>query len=216
MEFGTPFSYPFKDPNWFKKFILPGLCMLIPVIGQFVLMGWMVEIVRRVINDIPDLLPELDFGGQLGKGFQAWVIALVYSIPIIILILPIQLVGPLGAAADMDPDTLATIMAVVSVCCGGLILIYSILVGFLLPAAIGNFAAKGQLSAGLRFGEVFGLVKTAPVAYLIVLVGSILAGLIAQLGVIICVVGILVTAPFASAIMGHFYGQAYKEATSKL
>ena len=74
MEFGTPFSYPFKDPNWFKKFILPGLCMLIPVIGQFVLMGWMVEIVRRVINDIPDLLPELDFGSQLGKGFQTWVI----------------------------------------------------------------------------------------------------------------------------------------------
>lgn len=216
MEFGTPFSYPFKDPNWFKKFILPGLCMLIPVIGQFVLMGWMVEIVRRVINDTPDPLPELDFGGQLGKGFQAWVIGLVYSIPIFILVLPIQLVAPIGAAADMDPDTMATIMAIVSVCCGGLTLIYSILVGFLLPAAIGNFAAKGQLGAGLRFAEVFGLVKAAPVAYLIVLVGSILAGLIGQLGAVVCVVGLLVSIPFAAAIMGHFYGQAYKEATSKL
>jgi len=43
-----------------------------------------------------------------------------------------------------------------------------------------------------------------------------LAGLIGQLGVIACVVGLLITIPLAAAIMGHFYGQAYKEATSKL
>jgi hypothetical protein len=30
MDFGKAFSYPFQDPNWFKKIIIPGLVMLIP------------------------------------------------------------------------------------------------------------------------------------------------------------------------------------------
>lgn len=216
MEFGRAFSYVFKDPDWLKKVAITGLIGLIPVLGQLYLFGWGLEMSRRVIKGEPELLPEIDFGGFLGKGFQAWVIALVYSIPVFILQLPLQLVGPLGASLQMDQDTLSYLMIAVSVCCGGLLLIYSIFLALMLPAAIGNFVSKNQLGAGLRFGEVFALVKAAPVAYLLVLVGNLLVGIIAPLGLIACIIGVVVTQAYGLAVMGHFIGQAYKQATQKL
>lgn len=216
MEFGRAFSFVFKDPDWIKKVAISGLIGLIPVLGQLYLLGWGLETTRRVIKGETELLPEIDFGGFLGKGFQAWVIALVYAIPVIILQLPLQLVGPLGASLQMDQDTLSYLMIGVSVCCGGLLLIYSIILAFMVPAALGNFVAKNQLGAGLRFGEVFALVKAAPVTYLLVIVGNLLVGFIAPLGLIACVIGVVVTQAYGLAVMGHFIGQAYREATHKL
>jgi hypothetical protein len=215
MEFGQAFTYVFKDPDWLKKVALTGLIGLIPIVGLFYILGWALEMARRVINNEPEVLPEINFGAFMGKGFQAFIIALIYSIPAIIFSLPSQLVGPIAVALQLDSNTLNIVITVVSVCCGGLTLIYNILLGFMLPAALGNFAAKGQLGAGLRFGEVFGLVKAAPVAYLLVLVGEIIVGIISPLGAIACIIGIIVTEAYGLAVMGHFIGQAYKVASAK-
>jgi hypothetical protein len=215
MEFGQAFTYVFKDPDWLKKIALTGLIGLIPIVGLFYILGWALEMARRVINNEPEILPDIDFGTFLGKGFQAFIIALIYSIPAIIFSLPPQLVGPIAGTLPQDSNTPAIAITVVSLCCGGLTLIYNILLGFMLPAALGNFAAKGQLGAGLRFNEVFGLVKAAPVSYLLVLVGEIIVGIISPLGVIACIIGIVVTEAYGMAVMGHFIGQAYKVASTK-
>jgi xanthosine utilization system XapX-like protein len=214
MQFGEAFSYVFKDPDWIKKLALAGLVSLIPVIGQFFLIGWGVEVARRVINNDPTPLPGIEFGAFLSSGFKAWVIMMVYAIPIFIFVLPIQLVTPIAASLELDMDVLQIVMVVVSVCCGGLLLVYSIFMGFMLPAALGNFAAKGTIGAGLRFGEVFALVKTRPVSYLLVLLGGILGSFIGQLGVIICVVGVIITMAYYMAIYGHLIGQAYNDAAT--
>jgi len=213
MNFGQAFTYVFEDPDWAKKVLIPALIGLIPLIGQLFLIGWMLDITRRVIEQNPRPLPELDFGRQLGEGFKGFVIGLVYAIPIIILDIPIIIVSVLMSNENMDPNTAGPLVTVVSLCCGGLILLYSILMAFLLPAALGKFAASGNLSAGLRFQEVFGLLRAAPGAYLMVFLGVIVAGFIAGLGSIACGIGVLATIAYAQAIMGHLYGQAYVEAT---
>lgn len=214
MEFGRAFTYPFEDQNWLKKIALAALVSLIPIVGQLFLLGWGLEIARRVIQRDPVVLPDLDFGANLGKGFQAFLVSLVYSIPIWILSLPIYLIGPIGNALQFDEQSIQVMMIVVSVCFGGLILLYSIALAFALPAAFGNLAAKGQLGAGFKFGEIFALVKAAPVAYLLVILGSIVASFIGSLGVIACAIGVIFTYAYAMAIMGHLYGQAYNQATA--
>jgi hypothetical protein len=156
-------------------------------------------------------LPDLDFGGQLGIGFKAWVIALVYSLPMIIFSIPMQIVPAVGSALELDSNTLNIAVIAISVCCGGLMLIYGILMGLMLPAALGKFIDTGRLGAALHFGEVFGLVRAAPVAYLLVIVGSLVASFVISLGSIACGVGVLITAPYGLAIMGNLYGQAYKQ-----
>ena len=90
MNFGRPFSFAFEDPDWLKKIALAALVTLIPVVGQFFIMGWGLEITRRVIKGEPTLLPDLDFGKNLGTGFKAWVISLVYSIPFMVMAIPIR------------------------------------------------------------------------------------------------------------------------------
>ncbi len=201
MQFGQAFSYVFKDPDWIKKLLLAGLVSLIPVVGQFFLAGWGLEVTRRLIDgEDPVLLPDLNFGATLGKGFQAAVIGFIYSIPVIIFALPMSLIGPIGAAMDMDMDTLGMITMVVSVCCGGLILIYSIFMALMVPAALGNFVAKGGIGSGLQFKEVFGLVKARPVSYLLVLVGGIVSNFIGLLGSIACGIGVLITMPYSIAL----------------
>ncbi len=215
MEFGKAFTFAFEDQDWIKKLLIGAVILLIPIIGIFVVMGWMLEIIRRVIVHDPQPLPDWsDFGGYLMRGFQAWLVGLVYALPMILINVCIQ-----GATVAMQQnggdDTMTAAVTVLSVCLSCVVIIYSLFLGVVLPAALGIFAATGQLGAAFRIGEVFGLVRAAPSAYLMVLLGSILAGLIASLGVILCVIGVLFTSALAYVIMAHLYGQAYNVATAQ-
>ncbi len=218
MNFGQAFSYVFEDPDWAKKVLIPALIALIPLVGQIFLLGWSLDIARRVIQQNSRPLPDLDFGRQFVDGLKGLVIGLVYAIPVIIFTIPITIASTTiystgSPSPDQVPTAATTIVTLVSVCCGGLIFLYSILMAFVLPAAYGNFAATDQLGAAFRFNEVFGLVRAAPGAYLIVFLGLIVSGFIGGLGVIACGIGVVATLAYSMAINGHLYGQAYNEAT---
>jgi hypothetical protein len=213
MNFGQAFTFVFEDPDWAKKVLIPALIALIPLVGQFFLIGWSLDVTRRVIQNNPRPLPDLDFGRQLVDGLKAFVIGLVYAIPTIIFTTPIVIVSIAAGNQNMNSNTAGGMVGIVSVCCGGLIFLYSILMMFILPAAYGNFAASDRLGAAFNFNEVIGLVRAAPGAYLMVLLGIIVSGFISGLGFFACGIGVLATLTYAQAINGHLYGQGYNEAT---
>jgi hypothetical protein len=210
MKFGDAFTYVFQDPDWFKKLIIPGLVMLIPIIGQIAVLGWSLQVTLNVTRNAPNPLPEFDFGRDLGRGFKAFVVGLVYGIPIFVLYLPIIVLSAI--AANSGDDTMVMLIGIGSACFGLLMLLYSIVLGVVLPAAYTRTVVEDSIGAGLAFGDVFGLVRKALVPYLLVLVGSFAASFVGSLGSIACAVGVLVTMPYAFAILGHLYGQAYMEA----
>lgn len=210
MKFGDAFSYVFQDQDWFKKLIIPGLVMLIPILGQIVVLGWSLKVTQNVIRNDPKPLPELDFGGDLSLGFKATVVAIVYSLPLLVIYIPFIIVTSL--AGNSGEDTLMAIMGVAGACFGLLAALYGIAMAIVLPAAYARTAVEDSIGAGLAFGEVFGMVKKAFVPYLLVALGTMVAGFIGSLGSIACVIGVLVTMPYSMAIMGHLYGQAYMEA----
>ncbi len=217
MDFGRAFGFVFQDKDWLRKIIIPALVGLIPIIGQFVVLGWGLNVTRRVMAHDPEPLPDLDFGGDLARGFQAFVIGLIYALPIVLLSV---FVGILSSLLGMDgsnvSDAVTAIYTLISICVGLFSMVYGVILAVVLPAAYANFLAKGSLGAGLNFGEVFRLVRAAPGAYLLVLVGSFVVGLIAPLGVILCFVGVLATYVYGMAVMGHLYGQAYNQALENL
>ncbi|MBN1149449.1 MAG: DUF4013 domain-containing protein, partial [Anaerolineales bacterium] len=213
MEFGKAFTFPFDDQEWLTKLGIAALVMLIPIVGQFIVIGWALEVTRRVIQREPQLLPDWsDFVGHLVRGLKALVIGLVYALPIILVSACQQ--GSLIAVQESGDETVMSVVTVLTICLSCITLIYSIFMGLVLPAAMAKFAATGQLGAAFRFGEVFGLVRAAPAAYVIVLVGSFVASIIAMLGMVVCVIGVLFTAAYASVINAHLYGQAYNEAVA--
>ncbi len=212
MNFGLAFSYIFQDTDWIKKVAIAALISLIPFIGQIIVLGWALNIAKRVIDRHPVPLPEVDFGDDLGRGFAGFVIAFAYALPITLFALVSGMLGGL-VANQSGSDAVAVIVMLISVCFGLFALVYGVLIALMIPAALGNYLAKGNLSAGFALGEVFGLVKANIGAYLIVLLGSLVVGLIAPLGTILCLVGVFLTYAYGMAVTGHLYGQAYAEAT---
>lgn len=64
MDFGLAFSYVFKDRDWLKKISILALVSLIPILGQIVVYGWMMNIAKRVMNHDP-------------APFQTWISAMI-------------------------------------------------------------------------------------------------------------------------------------------
>lgn len=211
MEFGKAFTFAFEDKEWVKKLGIAGLLLIVPIIGWLAVAGWGIELTKRVIAREPQPLPEWsNFGDYLMKGLMVWVVGFVYSLPIILISGCQQ--GVILALQNQNDDTIATAVSVLSVCFSCVTLVYGIFLGFVLPAAYGKYAATGQLGSAFRFGEVFGLVRAAPSAYLIVLLGSIVAGIVGGLGIILCVIGMFFTYAYAMVIQAHLWGQAYNVA----
>lgn len=213
MDFGKAFSFVFDDEEWIKKIGVAGLISLIPIIGSVIVVGWGFEVIRRVINDDPTPLPDWsEFGDHLVKGFLVVVVAFVYALPVILV--QSCSVGFIPLLESGDQEAVTAIISIVSICLSCVILLYSIFLGFVLPAAIGNYAAKDEFGAAFRFGKVFRLVRQNLGAYGVVFLGNLLAGLVASLGVIACLVGVLFTSAYAMVVNGHLTGQAYRLASS--
>ncbi len=210
MKFGDAFTYVFQDQDWFKKLIIPGLVMLIPILGQIVVLGWSLKVTQNVIRNDPSPLPELDFGGDLSLGFKALIVSIVYSLPLLVIYIPFMIITAL--AGNSGEDTIMAVLGIAGVCFGLLAALYGIAMAIVLPAAYARTAVEDSIGAGLKFGEVFGMVKKAFVPYLLVALGAMVASFIGSLGSIACVIGVLITMPYAMAINGHLYGQAYMEA----
>ena len=209
MQIGKAFSYPFEDPDWLKKIGVAALVMLIPLVGGIVVGGWGLEIARRVIRRETYPMPDWsDFMGHLVKGLKLFVISFVYLLPVILISACSQGIFIAAQNADLG-ETALTVASVASICFSCVIILYSLLVGFVLPAALGKFAATDELGAAFRFGEIFSIVRANPSIFLMALLGGFVSSIIASAGVIICVVGMLATVPYSIAINGHLWGQAY-------
>ena len=208
MDFGKAFSFVFEDEEWLKKVGIAGLIMLIPILGMLVVLGWSVEITKRVINNHPEPLPDWDaFIDYLVKGLQVFVIGFVYMLPVTVF--QICNLGGMMLMENGADEAVIAAVSILTICFSCFVLLYSLAAGMILPAAIGNFAAKDELKAAFSFGEVFGMVRDNIGAYALVLLGSLAAGFVGSLGAVACVIGIIFTYAYSFAINGHLWGQAY-------
>ena len=211
MEFGKSFTYVFEDDDWIVKILLAAVIVFIPIIGGLAVAGWGVEITKRVIHQDEEVLPGWgDFVNFLIKGLVLILIGFVYMLPVILV--QVCSNGTFILGQESGEEGLMILGNILLACFGCLSFIYSILVFFLIAAAIGRYADTGEIGSAFQFGKVFATVKAAPAPYLMVLLGGFLAGMIAFLGVIACIIGVFFTAAYANAINAHLMGQAYKEA----
>lgn len=214
MELGRAFTFAFEDKDWLKKIGIAGLIMIIPILGQIIVAGWAVEIARRVIHRDAEPLPDwTNFGDFLVKGLKVFVIGLVYSLPVILLQACLQ--GGMAAGLNgADSDT-QNILSIITACVGCVAAILGIVLGLFAAVGMSKFAATDDLGAAFRFGEIISLFRAAPGAWIMTLLGVMIAGLLSTLGLILCIIGVIFTYAWAFTVQGHLYGQAYNVATSK-
>ena len=215
MDFGRAFSYAFQDPDWLKKVGLAAVIMLIPVVGSIVVLGWGLEITRRLINNETDLLPDWsNFGEFLSKGFQAFVVTLAYLLPSLVINICQQGIAiSMNAAANSGNGSqqMAGVAGFAAICLSCLSIVFSIAAGFLIPAALGTLADTGQLGAAFRFNQIIGLVRSAPGPYLLqLLVVGVASLILIPVGIIVCIVGVLAVSAYLTTVSSHLTGQSYK------
>ena len=214
MDIGKAFTYVFEDEDWVKKVLLGGVINLIPIVGFLFTTGYMLEIIKNVMEGRPLPLPEWDdWGGKFVKGLMAFIIGLVYSIPIIII--AFCFAGAM-VVAGQNEDVANTLGSV-----GGLFVncvdwLYGLVLTIILPAIMAKYAAAWELGAAFRFGEILNLIKDNIGTYLLVLVISLLAGIVSGIGFVACGIGVLFTAFYAMLVNGYAYGQAYRIASTKV
>lgn len=218
MDFGKAFTFQFEQEDWWKKLLLTGLIALIPIVGILYVIGWMMEIAGRFAKASAGesvALPDVDFGGFLGKGFQGFIVSLVYALPSVLFVLPILIVT-IFTASD-GGDTANMVLIITSICCGGLALLLAIAGGLLTYPALVEVQVQGNLKAGFNFKRVFAIFKNAIVPYLLsILAMAIITPILSSLGGLLCGFGILLTVPYSVSLTGYFLGSAYKEGVSSL
>lgn len=224
MDFGKAFTYMFEDPDWLRKLgigtalTLIGVLLapvLIGIIPLIIVTGYSVDVVRNVRRRASYPLPEWeDWGGFLSRGFKLFVAMLVWALPIIALMIPIVI-----SAALMDNNGRGSGMEAIGipimVCSYCLVILWSLFLALISPAIYVRIATTDRLSSAFELGRVWGFTRDNLGHIIIVLLLGIVAGLIASivapLGLVALLIGVLVTLPLASLwqtlVNAHLYGQ---------
>jgi hypothetical protein len=215
MDIGRSFTYVTEDEEWWKKVLIGALLTLIPVVGQFYGLGYMLATLKNVIEGRETPLPEVleDFGGKIVKGLLISVIIFVYMLPLIIVS---SCAGGGGAAFPElldDEDTAGIIAAVWGGCFGCLSLLYGIVVSLFIPFVMAIYAETGQFGEAFKLGKIFAMLKSAIGPTIVALLVSALAGFVAGIaGSILCGIGIIATAFYAQLINAFLFGSLYNQA----
>lgn len=221
MDVNKSIRYVFDDPQWISKVVIGALLSILGflILPALILQGYVVKIIRQVMNGDWDGLPEWDdWGGLLRDGFNVFIAELVYTLPFIVLMI-IGLLTTGGAAGLAGGEDLTALLAT-----GGTLLFFCLLLLlvvaflFLTPAILIQYAIKGDLGSMFRFGEVFAIIRnnmadilvaflvTLVAAFAVSLVGGVLA-IIPCLGWIAAFIISLAAGPYISFVGGHLYGQ---------
>lgn len=214
MDIGKAFTYVFEDEDWVKKVLIGGVINIIPIVGLFFTAGYMLETIKNVMEGRPLPLPEWDdWGGKFMKGLMAAIIGLVYSLPVIVLTLCFT--GVI-VVTGQNEDTANAVVSIAMSCIQCVNLLYVLAVMVVSPAILSKYAEAWELGAAFRFGEIFSLIKDNIGTYLLVLVITLLAGIIGNLGGIACGVGALFTMFYAMLVNGYAYGEAYRTVSASM
>ncbi len=124
MDFGKAFSFVFEDEDWIKK-IGVGALLSLTVIGLIPVLGWALEITKRVIKKDDEILPDWsDFGGYITRGFLVFVVVFVYTLPITVL--SGCGTGLTALSDSYGEEALTAIALVVTICFSCVTFLYSL------------------------------------------------------------------------------------------
>jgi len=230
------FTFPFKDADSRKHFLIGSLVSLsafiIPVLPFLVLYGYAVRIARQVLNDeTPHMVEWDDWGGMLKDGAKLFGIRIIYSIPILILAIPLfvsMFIMPffMSDMGNSQADVLIPIFIVIMLGAGCILIPFSLAITLIIPAAEMYMVDKDDFSAGFRIREwwaifranLSGFIAAFAIYYLSSMALAIVVQIIGATLILACLLPFLLPAVtlYITLIMYTTIAQAYKVGKEKL
>lgn len=193
-SFSDNLTYMFKDPKAAMKIVIGGLVSLVPILS-WAASGYALRVINNIRNR-QDPLPE--WGEEFGKffmdGLMVWLIQLIYSLPMLLILMasgiPVLLAG--AASNSQNTDALAALMAGGSCLVFLVTIVYAVLLIFWMQGVLVNYAVKGNFGSAFAFGEILAIVKgnvhRMIMAVLALLVAGLAVGVVGGiLGIIPCI-----------------------------
>ena len=204
MDYGKSFTYLFEDEKWISKFLVGVVISLVPIVN-FATYGYMLQIVKNVRDSEEHPLPEWDdFGKLFVDGLKFLAGFLVYMAPVILLSFSISIFAIALDAVGASGDAFGVAMTLLTC----LIILFSFLPLLLYPALYVQFAKDDQIGDMFKLNDMWNLIKADAGNYIIILlmIFFVLA-FIASFGMLLCFVGIFLTAWWAQLASAHMIGQ---------
>lgn len=226
--------FPFKDADSRKYFLIGALisisAFIVPILPYFLLTGYAVQIARQVFKgESLRMVAWEDWGGMFKDGAMVFGVRIIYSLPIMILILPMMIVSfviPFIASESNSPDALLAIFIGVIALTLCLVIPVSIASALFIPAAEMHVIEKNEFAAGFRIREwwaIFranmgGFIAAFAIYYLISMALAIIIQILGATLILACLIPILLPAVtfYIVLIMYISIGQAYREGKAKL
>ena len=182
--------------------LLNGVTTTAPVVGAIVLVGWMRQVFRNLRQRKQVTLPDLDFSSQLNDGWPpAVALLLQYSVIPGVLYIGILIVAGVASAIS---EALGTLIAIAGLCGFALILLANYV---MFPEVLRRSFADGDFFPLLKLDSCLSSIRKAGGAYGFAVLGLFIASWIASMGVLLCVVGMLLTYPFGMACFANYLAQ---------
>lgn len=226
--------FPFKDADSRKYFLIGALisisAFIVPILPYFLLTGYAVQIARQVFKgESLRMVAWEDWGGMFKDGAMVFGVRIIYSLPIMILILPMMIVSfviPFIASESNSPDALLAIFIGVIALTLCLVIPVSIASALFIPAAEMHVIEKNEFAAGFRIREwwaIFranmgGFIAAFAIYYLISMALAIIIQILGATLILACLIPILLPAVtfYIVLIMYVSIAQAYREGKAKL
>lgn len=216
MDIGRAFSHVFDDEEWVKKILIGGLISLIPLLGSFIIYGYMIEIVRRVFyatgsNELPEWD---DFGGYLTRGFFFWLGLVLWALPFVLLIISMVVAVIFLGLATGESAVFGVSFILSFIILIPALMLFSLASALAVPILLGRFAIQGRFGAMFEFDAIFDDVRRIGVVPLLLVAGIYFAaGYVGQLGVYLCFIGVIFTSFYGQLAIAHAAGQTYRLAS---
>jgi hypothetical protein len=196
------------DPGWVAKLAIgSGLalasCLLIPLP---LIAGYKLRVIRGAAHDRPGLPEWDDWGGLFMEGLLLLALCLAH-------LLPLALAAGIGfggvalvtrAASGPDAETVRGLaFGAIALCLAPIAIAWGVYV----HAAMVRMAVAERLGAGFEVGENLGFLRRNPLNWLVAFVILWAGGVVANLGYLACIIGVIPATVWAGWVADHAFGQ---------
>ena len=236
-------TFPFKDPDWFKKLTIGSLLILsgfiIPILPILFVYGYVMRIMERIIvQDGEPYLPEWDDWGKFfTDGARLLSAGLIYALPVIVLIFLgymvtflLAILMPWMEAIVDTSSSVFTLFPLLWMLFGfglmGVGILFAILMGIVVPAGLGHLVAKDQFSAAFQVNEWWPIFRANFTGFLfafviimgISMIGSFIFQILYFTIILCCLIPLILSAfsMYLSLVSMTLYAQAYSDGVQKL
>lgn len=216
-DIGRAFAFPFKDPQWFVKFLIGSLMCFLCLfgIGFFILAGYFIQITQRVIRGREPILPEWSgIGEKLVLGIKIVIVYAILLLPVFLLMIPLF---PLAILTDRpEAGEIVGLFSLVYFFGFTLLIVpYSIALTIASPIINYRFALNERISDALDLGAIVKDFGKNWQNVLVVVLITIGVQSFAWIGIVLFIIGVLFTILYSYMVPAYLSGMLYLDSSRK-